>query len=63
MEKVIEMEKDISQIGYNEDDYVVERNEWANCIHEYVAPKNYMRPEYQRPIQRAKEYPFKLDKF
>lgn len=63
MEKVIEMEKDVSQIGYNEDDYVVERNEWANCIHEYVAPKNYVRPEYQRPQQRAKEYPFKLDKF
>ena len=39
----------ISQWGYKEEDYVVERNEWANCIHEYCAPKGFNRPEYKRP--------------
>ncbi len=62
MEKVIELEN-VNQIGYNEEDYVVERNEWANCIHEYVAPKGFNRIEYKRPVQPAKVYKFKLDKF
>jgi len=38
-------------------------NEYANCTLEYVAPKTYMRPEYVRPVKRAKEYKFKLDRF
>ena len=50
-------------MGYNEEDYVVERNEWANCIHEYVAPKGFNRTEYKRPVKPAKIYKFKLDKF
>jgi len=41
-------------VGYNEEDYIVERFEWANCIHEYVAPKGFVRPEYKRPEKRAK---------
>lgn len=48
---------------YNEKDYIYERNEWDNCIHEYVAPQGYMRPEFKRPQETAKEYKFKLDKF
>jgi hypothetical protein len=35
--------------GYKEEDYVVERHEYNNCTHEYVAPKGYTRPEYKRP--------------
>ena len=38
-------------------------NEYANCTLEYVAPKTYMRPDYVRPVKRAKEYKFKLDRF
>lgn len=34
---------------YNEKDFVYERNEKENCVHEYVAPKDYMRPEFKRP--------------
>jgi hypothetical protein len=45
---MIEMEKEMKLLGYNEYDYVVERQEWANCIHEYVAPKDYKRPEFKR---------------
>ena len=63
MEKMIEIEKQMDQIGYNEDDYEVVKHEYPNCIHEYVAPKVFQRPEYKRPTVRAKEYPFKLDKF
>lgn len=50
-------------LGYDENDYVVEVNEYANCISEYVAPRTYVRPEYKRPPKRAKEYKFKLDRF
>lgn len=53
----------MDSVGYNEDDYEVVRNELPNCIHEYVAPKGYERPEYKRPQQRAKNYAFQLDKF
>ena len=51
------------KIGYDENDYVVERHELPNCIHEYVAPATYVRPEYKKPAVRAKEYKFTLDKF
>lgn len=37
--------------------------EYANCTHEYVAPKVYVRPDFTRPVKKAKEYKFKLDKF
>lgn len=53
----------MDEVGYNEDDYEVQRQEWSNCIHEYVQPKGYERPPYKRPAQRAKEYKFTLDKF
>lgn len=53
----------VASSGYNEEDYVVETNEYANCTCEYVAPKEYFRPEYKRPAKRAKEYKFKLDRF
>jgi hypothetical protein len=49
MEKMIEIEKQMNQIGYNEDDYEVAKYEYPNCIHEYVAPKVFVRPEYKRP--------------
>jgi hypothetical protein len=45
------------------DEFAYEKNEWDNCIHEYVAPKDFMRSEYKRPLKPAKEYKFKLDKF
>ncbi len=50
-------------MGYDENDYVVETHEYNNCTHEYVAPKAYERPEFKRPLKRAKEYKFKLDTF
>ena len=48
---------------YDENDYVVELNEYANCTHEYVAPREYVRPEFKRPVKKAKQYKFTLDKF
>lgn len=53
----------MDKVGYNEEDYVVERFEYSNCTHEYVAPKDFVRAEYKRPAQRAKQYSFTLDKF
>jgi ATP-dependent RNA helicase DOB1 len=53
----------VAEIGYKEEDYVVETKEYNNCTHEYVAPSSYVRPEYKRPAKRAKEYKFKLDTF
>lgn len=50
-------------VGYDEDDYVVETKEYENCTHEYVAPKSYVRPDFKRPLKRAKEYKFRLDTF
>ena len=47
--QMIEMEKEMHLLGYNEEDYVVERQEWANCIHEHVAPKDLRRPQFKRP--------------
>jgi len=51
------------KIGYDENDYVTQRSEYANCIHEYVAPKGFKRPEFKRPSEQAKEYKFTLDIF
>ena len=51
------------QGGYNEEDYVVERKEWENCTHEYVAPRDHMRKEQWKPEKPAKKYKFELDIF
>jgi superfamily II RNA helicase len=51
------------ECGYDEDDYVIETKEYENCTHEYVAPKSFVRPDFKRPLKRAKEYKFKLDTF
>lgn len=50
-------------VGYNEEDYEVERKEWPNCIHEHVKPKGYTSPPFKRPTEPAKKYKFTLDKF
>ena len=31
------------KMGYNEEDFVVTRTEKPNCIHEFIAPKNFVR--------------------
>jgi len=41
-------------IGYDENDYVVEVQEYNNCTHEYVAPRTFVRPEFKRPAKKAK---------
>ena len=63
MEEIINTGSSNKCVGYDENDYVVELNEYSNCTHEYVAPKDYVRAEYKRPAKRAKEYKFKLDRF
>lgn len=63
IENIIDMEKQMDKIGYNEEDFIVEKHEYPNCIWEYVAPKDYVRPEFKPPKEKAKNYPFKLDKF
>lgn len=51
-------------MGYNEEDYVVTRTEKPNCIHEFIAPRGYVRTDkFVKPKQMAKEYQFKLDTF
>jgi hypothetical protein len=40
--------------GYDENDYIVETQEYPNCTHEYVAPRTYVRPEFKRPLKKAK---------
>ena len=55
------LNKDETQ--YKESDFEYQREEYANCIHEYVAPRGFQRKEYKRPEKFAKEYKFKLDKF
>ena len=49
--------------GYSEDAFQIERNEYDNCTHEFVAPKDYFRPEFVRPKTPYKKYKFTLDKF
>jgi len=41
-------------IGYDENDYVVEVQEYNNCTHEYVAPRTFVRTEFKRPTKKAK---------
>ena len=48
---------------YDEKDYVVEQHEYSNCTVEYVAPATYVRPEFKRPVKKAKQYKFTLDRF
>lgn len=48
---------------YRESDFVVEREEYPNCIYEYVAPNGFKRTDYKRPHKPYKQYKFKLDKF
>lgn len=36
MEQVVQIEQSMNEAGYKEEDYEVQRQEWANCIHEYV---------------------------
>ena len=62
--QVKEVENSTLKMGYNESDYEYTRQEYPNCIHEYVAPAGYCRPEkFVRPTEMAKQYKFKLDKF
>lgn len=49
--------------GYNASDYVIVKTELPNCIHEYVAPKDFKRLDYKKALKREKEYKFTLDKF
>jgi len=49
--------------AYNEDQFEIIRNEYDNCIHEFVGPKGFQRVEPQRPPRPYKDYKFKLDKF
>ena len=62
MEQIMNIDEE-GRRGYDEKDYVVEVKEYANCTHEYVAPKDFIRPAYKKPQQRAKQYKFTLDKF
>lgn len=48
---------------YSEDQFDLKRDEYPNCIHEYVAPRGFVRKEYKKPVKAQKEYKFKLDKF
>lgn len=50
-------------MGYNEADFLIQRTEKPNCIHEYIAPAGYLPQKFQRPEKLAKEYKFKLDAF
>jgi hypothetical protein len=38
-----------TKIGYDENDYVTVRQEYPNCIHDWVAPKDYQRAEWKKP--------------
>ena len=57
------MQNSTLKMGYNEEDFVVTRTEKPNCIHEFIAPKGYERPDFKRPQKMAKDYKFKLDTF
>jgi len=45
------------------EEFYIERQEYANCIHEYVAPIGFQRASYKRSAVPFKEYLFELDKF
>ena len=49
--------------GYDERGLVIEQYQMANCIYEYVGPRDHVRKTVQRGAPRAKEYSFKLDVF
>lgn len=52
------------RIGYDPEDFVVERREFDNCTHEFVAPKGQTRQrDFKRPKVKPKQYKFTLDKF
>jgi hypothetical protein len=37
-------------MGYNEEDYIITRTQTPNCIHEFIAPKGYVREnKFVRP--------------
>lgn len=62
--QVKRVENSTLKMGYNEEDFIIQRTERPNCIHEYIAPKGYERdPSFKRPQKAAKEYKFKLDTF
>jgi superfamily II RNA helicase len=62
--KIKEVENSTLKMGYNEEDYFIRRTEYPNCIHDFIAPKNYQRPEkFVKPKEMAKQYKFTLDKF
>jgi superfamily II RNA helicase len=62
--KVREVENSTLKMGYNEEDYIITRKEYPNCVHEYIVPKGYERKEkFVRPKEFDKVYKFKLDKF
>lgn len=43
--KVKEVENSTLKMGYNEEDYEIRRAEYPNCIHDYIAPRGYVRKE------------------
>lgn len=62
--QVKKVEHSTLKMGYNEEDFIIQRTESPNCIHEYIAPKGYERDaKWKRPLKQEKEYKFKLDTF
>ena len=62
--KVKEVQNTTLKMGYNEEDYIYQRVDKPNCIHEFIAPKDWQRAQkFVRPEKLAKEYKFTLDTF
>jgi len=62
--KVKEVQNTALKMGYNEEDYIYQRVDKPNCIHEFIAPKDWQRAQkFVRPEKLAKEYKFTLDTF
>ena len=41
--QVEDVQNSALKMGYNEEDYVVTRTEKPNCIHEFIAPRDFVR--------------------
>ena len=50
-------------VGYNPEDFQIKCVQYENCTLEFVAPATYVRPAFTRPVIKAKQYKFTLDKF
>jgi hypothetical protein len=59
-----QIKSETGRVGYDSADFVTQMWEYDNCTHEYVAPKDYVRPvDWKRPKVKPKQYKFTLDKF